>query len=95
MYKFTTSSGKHLEGNNPAHIASLKFKLITSSKVSDGLSIEFDRDRNRGQGELTDNKNRKEAIKLELCLGMYSILLNIKKNYLWFRIKTDNNKKKR
>ena len=33
------------------------YKLLTSSKGSDDLSIEFDRDRNRRKRELTKNKN--------------------------------------
>ena len=44
-YKLTTSSGKHLENIDHAHIVSLMYKLIRSSKGSDDLSIGFDRDR--------------------------------------------------
>ena len=44
IYKLTTSSRKHLADNNHAHIVSLKYKIITSSRDSDGLSIGFDRD---------------------------------------------------
>ena len=57
-YKLTTSSGKHLENIDHAHIVSLMYKLLTSSKGSDDLSIGFDRDRNRRQRELTNNKNQ-------------------------------------
>ena len=46
-YKLTTSSGKHLEEISHAHIISLMYKLITSSKGSDDLSIGFDRSRDR------------------------------------------------
>ena len=42
-FKLTTSSGKHLEDINHAHLVSLMYKLITSSKGSDVLSIGFDR----------------------------------------------------
>ena len=35
------------------------YKLITSSRGSDDLSIGFDRDRNRRQRDLTNNKNIK------------------------------------
>ena len=35
------------------------YKLITSSRGSDDLSIGFDRDRGRRQRELTNNKNVK------------------------------------
>ena len=43
-YKLTTSSGKHLENIDHAHIVSLMYKLVTSSRGSDNLSIGFDRD---------------------------------------------------
>ena len=56
-YKLTASSGKHLEDINHAHIVSLMYKLITSAKDTNDLSIGFDRDRNRRQRELTNNKN--------------------------------------
>ena len=58
-YKLATSSGKHLENIDHAHIVSLMYKLLTSSKGSDDLSICFDRDRNRRQRELTNNKTQK------------------------------------
>ena len=57
--KLTTSSGKHLEEISHAHIVSLMYKLITSSKGSDDLSIGFDRSRNR-RDELAQNKNLKD-----------------------------------
>ena len=58
-YKLTTSSGKHLEYIDHAHIVSLRYKLLTSSKGSDDLSIGLYRDRNRRQRELTNNKTQK------------------------------------
>ena len=58
-YKLTTSSGKHLEKIDHAHIVSLMYKLLTSSRGSDDLSIGFDRDRNRRQRELSNNKSQK------------------------------------
>ena len=58
-YKLTTSSGKHLEYIDHAHIVSLMYKLLSSSKGSDDLSIGFDKDRNRRQRELTNNKSQK------------------------------------
>ena len=57
-YKLTTSSNKHLEEISHAHIVSLMYKLLTSSKDSDDLSIGFDRNRGR-KNELTNNKNIK------------------------------------
>ena len=41
-YKLTTSSGKPLEDISHAHIVSLMYKLITSARDSDDLSIGFD-----------------------------------------------------
>ena len=64
-YKLTTSSGKHLENIDHAHIVCLMYKLITSSKGSDDLSIGFDRDRGRRQRELTTHKSQKVNIMLE------------------------------
>ena len=56
-FKLTTSSGKHLEDISHAHIVSLMYKLITSSKDSNDLSIGFDHSRNRRRDELAPNKN--------------------------------------
>ena len=64
-YKLTTSSGKHLENIDHAHIVSLMYKLLTSSKGSDYLSICFDRDRNRRQRELNEINLKKGNIVLE------------------------------
>ena len=58
-YKPTASSGKQLENIDHAHIVCLLYKLITSARDSDDLSIGFDRDRGRRQRELTNNKNIK------------------------------------
>ena len=58
-YKLTTSSGKHLEEISHAHIVSLMYKLLTSSRDSDDLSIGFDRNRGRRKNELSNNKNIK------------------------------------
>ena len=56
-YKLTTSSGKHLEEISRSHIVSLMYKLLSSSRESDVLSIGFDRSRDRRKRELTNNKN--------------------------------------
>ena len=58
-FKLTTSSGKHLEDISHCHIVSLLYKLITSSKDSDDLSIGFDRNRNKRRDVLAQNKNLK------------------------------------
>ena len=55
-FKLTTSSGKHLEDISHAHLVSLMYKLITSSKGSDDLSVGFDRSSARRREEITTNK---------------------------------------
>ena len=67
-YKLTTSSGKHLENIDNAHIVSLMYKLLTSSRGSDDLSVGFDRDRKRRQRELTNNKTQKGKFHVRLYL---------------------------
>ena len=58
-FKLTTSSGKHLEKIDQAHIVSVVYKLLPSSRDSDDLSIGLDRDRKRRKRVLTNNKNIK------------------------------------
>ena len=67
-YKLATSSGKHLENIDHAHIVSLMYKLLSSSKGSDDLSIGFDRDRGRRQRELTNNKSQKGKYHVRIYL---------------------------
>ena len=57
-YKPTTSSGKYLENIDHAHIVSLMYKLLSSSKGSDDSSLGFDRDRGRRQRALTNIKTQ-------------------------------------
>ena len=59
VYKLVTSSSKHLEEVTHAHFVSLTYKLVSSSKDSDDLSIGFDRNRGRRKNELSNNKNIK------------------------------------
>ena len=70
IYKLQSSSGKHIEEINHAHIVCLTYKLITSARNTDDLSIGFDRDRGRRQRELTNNKNIK---------GKYHVTIIMKK----------------
>ena len=58
-YKLASASGKHLEEISHAHIVSLMYKLLASSKDSDDLSIGFDRNRGRRKDELSNIKNIK------------------------------------
>ena len=67
-YKLTTSSGKHFENIDHAHVVSLMYKLLTSSRGSDDLSIGFERDRNRRQRELTINKSQKGKYHVRIYL---------------------------
>ena len=56
-FELTTSSGKHLEEISHAHIVSLLYKLLTSSKDGDDLSIGFDRNCGRRKSEVSNNKS--------------------------------------
>ena len=67
-FKLTTSSGKHLEDISHAHLVSLMYKLITSSKDSNDLSIGFDNSRNRRRDELALNKNIKGKYIVKIML---------------------------
>ena len=60
-YKLTKSSGKHLENIDHAHIVSLLYKFLTSSRYSDDLFIGFDRN-------LTNNKTQKGKIHVRIYL---------------------------
>ena len=57
-----------MEDISHAHIVSLIYKLITSSKDSDNLFIGFDRSRNRRKDELAQNKNVKVKFNLRIML---------------------------
>ena len=67
-YKLTTSSGNHLEEISHAHIVSLMYKLLTSSKDSDDLSIGFDRNRGRRKNELSNIKSFKGKYHIRIYL---------------------------
>ena len=67
-YKLTTSSGKHLENIDHAHIVSLMYKLLSSSRDTDDLSISFDRSRDKGKRELLNNKTQKGKFHLRIYL---------------------------
>ena len=67
-FKLSTSSGKHLEDISHAHLVSLMYKLITSSKDSNDLSIGFDHSRNSRRDELALNKNIKGKNHVKIML---------------------------
>ena len=66
IYNLSTSSGKHLEEINHAHIVSLMYKLLSSSKKSVDLSIGFDRSRDRRKRKLNTIKNIKGKYRLRI-----------------------------
>ena len=68
IYKLTTSSGKHLEEINHAHIVSLLYKLLPSSRGSDDLSVGFDCSRDNRKRELTNNKSIEGKYHLRIYL---------------------------
>ena len=67
-FKLSTSSGRHLEDISHAHLVSLMYKLITSSKDSNDLSISFDHSRNKRRDELALNKNIKGKYHVKIML---------------------------
>ena len=68
IFELTTNSGKHLEDISHAHLVSLMYKLLASSKDSNDLSIGFDNNRKRRKDELTLNKNIKAKYHVKIML---------------------------
>ena len=58
-FKLTKTSGKHSENISHARIGSLLYKLITSAKNTDDLSLGFYHDRNMRRDKLTNIKHIK------------------------------------
>ena len=71
-YKLQSSSGKHIEEINHAHIVCLLYKLINSARNTDDLSIGFNRDRERRKRELTNNK---------IIKGKYHVTIMLKDKF--------------
>ena len=67
-FELTTSSGKHLEDISHAHLVSLMYKLITSTKDRNDLSTGFNRSRNKRRDELALNQNVKDKYHLRIML---------------------------
>ena len=67
-YKLTTSSGKHSENIDHDHIVSLMYKLLSSIRDSDDLSIGFNRNRDRRKQELLNKKTQKGKFHLGIYL---------------------------
>ena len=58
-YTLKSSSGKEIEEIDNAHVICLRYKLISSSRDSDDLSIGFHRSIEARERELTNNKTTK------------------------------------
>ena len=72
--KLKISSGKHLEEISHAQIVSLIYKLLTSNKDNDDLSIGFDRNCGRRKNDLTNNKNIKGKYHIRIYLtGIFGL----------------------
>ena len=67
-FKLTASSEKLLEDISHAHRVSSMYKLLTSSRGSDDLSLGFHRDRVVRRDELVRNKNTKGNYHLRIML---------------------------
>ena len=93
-YKLTTSSGKHLETIDRAHIVSLMYKLITSNRGSDDLSNGFDPSRDRRQRELTDNKKTKGNYRPRIYLrDIFGFCRTPRNSDFWSRLQINIDKK--
>ena len=67
-YKLQSSTGKHIEEINHAHIICLIYKLTTSARNTDDLSTGFDRDRGRRKREINNNKDIKGKYHVTIML---------------------------
>ena len=67
-YKLIASSGIHSEDISHAHVVSTLYNLITSARVTDDLSIGFERNRGRRQRKLTNYKTQKGKFHLRFML---------------------------
>ena len=86
----TTSSGKHLAAISHAHIVSVMYKIITSARATDDLSIRFDRDRGRRQPELTNNKTQRVKFHLKTLLkDVFGFSECQEKSYFRIGVKTN------
>ena len=92
--KLQSSSAKHIEEINHAHIVCLMYKFITSARNTDELPTGIDRVRGRRQRELTYNKNKKRQIScdnsVERCFWFCP---TPRKSKLQSRLQTDINTK--
>ena len=92
-YKLTTSSGKHLEEICYAHIVSLMYKLLTSNKDSDYLSIGFDRSCDRRQQNITNKKYQRQVSYYNLSKIFFWTCRKLRKSHIWSRLQINNDMK--
>ena len=78
-YQLTNISWNHLKDSNPAHIVSLRYKLLTSAKDTDELCIGFDRDRVSKQRELANNRTVERKNQVRTMLKDVLVLQNTRK----------------
>ena len=71
IFELTTSNGNYLEENSHAHLVSLLYKLVTSAKNTDDLSIGFDRIRDRRKQKLANIKKIKGKYRLTILLKIF------------------------
>ena len=64
----TNSSGKEKEETDKAHVICIRYKLITSSRDSDDLSIGFHRSIEAREKELTNIKTTKRNYRVRIYL---------------------------
>ena len=67
-YKLTSSSGKEMEEIENAHVICLMYKLLSSSRDSDDLSIGFHRSNAARERELTNSKRIKRNYHVRIYL---------------------------
>ena len=71
IYKLVRSSEKHIEEINHARIVCLMYKLITSCRGSDDLSIGFDRSHDRGKKRVNWQQKNKRQISCDNYVGCH------------------------
>ena len=76
-YRLTSSGRKEIEEIDKAHFMCLLYKLVSSSRKRDDLSIGFHRSIEAREKKLTDNKTTKVIYHARIYLKMLSVLQNI------------------
>ena len=69
------------------------YKLMKTPRNTDGLSIGYDRHRDRRKREITNNKNITGKYHVTIMLEVFLVLPNTKKRYTRSRLQTEMNTK--